>query len=141
MKKTARRILSAILMSSLLLTSGISSIAATDAPAAVTEQAETVAPEQTESRSLPDGKLTDEISIPASAKEAAPAPAEAPVVLGETRATVNEAPVEVVTIEETETPLAPKAESTLSPENETPLSPELPLEGKLSPKATDEVSP
>ena len=111
MKKTARRILSAILMSSMLLSSGISTIAATEAPVAVESEAP------------------------------APVESEAPVVLGETRATVNEAPVEVVTIEENATPLAPKAESTLSPENETPLSPELPLEGKLSPKATDEVSP
>ena len=137
MKKTARRILSAILMSSLLFTSGISAIAATDAPAAV------------ESQNLPlegkvSAKLTDEVSS-AEASYATPAetttaaPAESPIVLGETRATINEAPDEVVTIEENVTPLAPKAESTLSPENETPLSPELPLEGKLSQKATDEV--
>lgn len=141
MKKTARRILSAILMSSLLFTSGISAIAATDAPAAVTEQTETVAPASTTSNLPLERKVTDEASSPASAKEAAPAPAEAPIVLGETRATINEAPVEVVTIEETETPLAPKAETTLS--SGLPLETKLTEEVEATPEEVteEELSP
>ncbi|MBQ9511635.1 MAG: hypothetical protein IJR58_00410 [Lachnospiraceae bacterium] len=113
MKKTARRILSAILMSSMLLSSGISTIAATEAPVAVESEAP------------------------------APVESEAPVVLGETRATVNEAPVEVVTIEENTTPLAPKAETTtpnLPLEEKTTTTSNLPLEGKVAAQQPDEVS-
>lgn len=125
MKKTARRILSAILMSSLLLSSGISTIAATEAPVAV----ESTAPVAATSNLPMAEKATTTSNLPLEGKVAPKASDE---VSGETRATVNEAPVEVVTIEENTTPLAPKAEA--------PLTSELPLEGKLSPKATDEVS-
>lgn len=156
MKNTARRILAALLMSSLILTSGISAIAATGAPAAASPApaaTESTAPTEATSNlplaekavnnhslplqgevapKAPEGVSSNEASNEVSSNEAsAPAAVESPIVLGETRATVNEAPVEVVTIEENATPLSPKAESTLSPE--------LPLEGKLSPKATDEV--